>query len=182
MIYSRLSTEGKLILTSWLIVAVLFFFFGVIVGVNLHKPKTTEPINIVDVSEAAVDVTEPIPEPIPEFIYTSLGEFKLTAYCSCEECCDRWATIRPVTQNGDTVVYTADQSIAVQGVTVAADTDVLPFGTVILIDGNEYIVQDRGGAVKENHIDIYFESHEEALQFGVQYQEIFIKEKNNDNK
>ena len=66
-------------------------------------------------------------------------------------------------------------SVAKQGVTVAADTDVLPFGTVILIDGHEYIVQDRGGAIKGNRIDVYFESHEEALEFGVQYKEIFLK-------
>ena len=74
------------------------------------------------------------------------------------------------------IIYTANMSVAKQGVTVAADTNILPFGTVLLIDDKEYIVQDRGGAIKGNRIDVYFESHEEALQFGVQHKEIFMKE------
>jgi 3D (Asp-Asp-Asp) domain-containing protein len=60
-------------------------------------------------------------------------------------------------------------------VTVAADINVLPFGTSLLIDGHEYIVQDRGGAIQGNRIDVYFDSHQEALVFGVQYKEIFVK-------
>ena len=60
--------------------------------------------------------------------------------------------------------------------TVAADTNVLPFGTILLIDGHEYIVEDRGSAIDGNEIDVYFESHQEALEHGVQYKEIFRKE------
>ena len=66
--------------------------------------------------------------------YISLGEFMVTAYCSCEECCGYWATVRPLDENGEPIVYTANQSIAEQGVTVAADTSVLPFGTEIKVD------------------------------------------------
>jgi 3D (Asp-Asp-Asp) domain-containing protein len=106
----------------------------------------------------------------------SLGEYKLTAYCSCEKCCGYWATIRPLDADGNPIVYTSDGSIAKHGVTVAADTDILPFGTVLLIDGREYTVQDRGGDIKGKHIDIYFDSHEAAREFGVQYMEIFKKE------
>jgi 3D (Asp-Asp-Asp) domain-containing protein len=57
---------------------------------------------------------------------------------------------------------------------VAADTDVLPFGTKVIIDGNTYIVQDRGGAIKGNRIDLYFDSHQEALNFGRQTKEVTI--------
>ena len=106
----------------------------------------------------------------------SLGEYKLTAYCACEKCCGYWATIRPVDDEGNPIVYTSNGSVAKHGVTVAADTDILPFGTVLLIDGHEYTVQDRGGKVKGNHIDIYFDSHEAAKEFGVKYLEIFKKE------
>lgn len=132
--------------------------------------ETVEPI-VETVSESTIEIT---PTPEPQII--SLGEYKLTAYCSCEKCCDHWATVRPLDENGKPIVYTANMSVAKQGVTVAADTSVLPFGTVLLIDDHEYIVQDRGGAIKGNRIDVYFESHEEALQFGVQYKEIFMKE------
>ena len=138
-------------------------------------------------------VTEPetAPESIPEIIPEEpvtypidrepdnlwrLGEFKITAYCPCEKCCGYWATVRPVDENGEPIVYTASGRIAAQGVTVAADTSILPFGTVLVIDGHEYTVQDRGGMVKGNHIDIYFDSHEAAKEWGTQYMEIFVKE------
>ena len=138
-------------------------------------------------------VTEPetapesIPEIIPEEPVTypidrepdnlwSIGEFKITAYCPCEKCCGYWATVRPADENGEPIVYTASGKIAVQGVTVAADTSILPFGTVLVIGGHEYTVQDRGGMVKGNHVDIYFDSHEAAKEWGTQYMEIFVKE------
>lgn len=92
-----------------------------------------------------------------------------TAYCPCEKCCGIWAENRP---NG--IVYTASGAIAEEGVTIAADWSVYPPGTVILVEGlGEYIVQDRGGAIKGQKIDVYFESHEDALQFG--RQEVKIK-------
>lgn len=141
-----------------------------------------EPTKIIAPVEMSEEIPQSMiePEPIPE--YTSLGEYRLTAYCACEKCCGYWATIRPLDDDGNPIVYTADQNIAKQGVTVAADTSVLPFGTVLLINGHEYIVQDRGGAIKGNRIDIYFESHEEALQFGVQNKEIFIKGEANEDR
>lgn len=88
--------------------------------------------------------------------------FVLTAYCPCEKCC------------GKTDGITASGVKAVEGVTIAADTSVLPFGTKVIIDGNTYIVQDRGGAVKGNRIDVFFDSHEKALQFGRQTKEVTI--------
>ena len=51
----------------------------------------------------------------------------------------------------------------------------IPFGTKIYIDGvGERIVQDRGGAIKGNRIDLYFDSHQEALNFGRQTKEVTI--------
>ena len=105
--------------------------------------------------------------------YVSLGEYKLTSYCSCEKCCGYWATIRPLDENGEPIVYTASGAIARQGVTVAADIDVLPFGTILLIGGEEFTVQDVGGGVNGKHIDIYFEDHQAAREFGVRYETIY---------
>lgn len=118
------------------------------------KATTTKPTE-----EAVVKVVE-TPESKPEII--SLGEYKLTAYCACIKCC------------GKTDGITASGVRAREGVTVAADTRILPFGTKIIIDGHEYTVQDRGGAIKENRIDVYFDHHQEALEFGVQNKEIFM--------
>ena len=91
-----------------------------------------------------------------------------TAYCPCKKCCGVWAENRP---NG--IVYTASGAIAQEGVTIAADWDVYPPGTVLYIEGMGETVQDRGGAIKGLKIDVYFEEHEDALQFG--RQEVRIK-------
>lgn len=97
--------------------------------------------------------------------------FIATAYCSCEKCCGEWAKNRP---NG--IVYTASGEVAEEGVTIAADWNVLPKGTKVEIKGIGFrVVQDRGGAIQGNRIDIYFDSHQEALEFGVQEVQLRIK-------
>lgn len=83
--------------------------------------------------------------------------FTVTAYCPCEKCCGAYS-------NG----YTATGEKAIQGVTIAADPDVLPMGTEIELDGHTYTVQDTGGAIAGNRLDLYFDRHEDALRWGVQ--------------
>jgi 3D (Asp-Asp-Asp) domain-containing protein len=86
----------------------------------------------------------------------------ITAYCPCVKCC------------GKTDGITASGEKAVQGITVAMDKT-KPFGTKIYIDGvGERIVQDRGGAIKGNRIDLYFNDHQSALEFGRQLKEVTI--------
>ena len=92
-----------------------------------------------------------------------------TAYCPCEICCGKWALNRP-----DGIVYTASGAIAEEGVTIAADWSVYSPGTILYIEGiGERTVQDRGGAIRGQKIDVFFNSHEDALRFG--RQEVRIK-------
>ena len=104
----------------------------------------------------------------------NLGQYKLTAYCPCEKCCGVFAAHRPLDKEGQEIVYTANGSVAEEGYTIAADTNILPFGSLVKINGHVYQVQDRGGAITGNHIDIYFNSHQDALDFGVQYADIVL--------
>lgn len=90
----------------------------------------------------------------------SLGVYKLTAYCGCSKCC------------GKSTGITASGTKAKANHTIAAPKN-FAFGTKIEIDGNIYVVEDRGGAIKGNKIDVYFSSHSEALNFGVKYKEIY---------
>lgn len=116
---------------------------------------------------AAAAPNEPEPMELPavvlprntpqEAAQTREGVFTITAYCPCEKCCGACA-------NG----YTATGAKATQGVTVAADPDVLPMGTEIELDGHTYTVQDTGGAIAGNRLDLYFDNHEDALRWGVQ--------------
>ena len=99
----------------------------------------------------------------------SLGEFKLTAYCPCVECCGIWANNRP---NG--VVYGSIGEELKEGYSIAVDPTVISYGTEVIINGRTYKAQDCGGAIKGNRIDIYFDSHNDALEFGVQYAEVLV--------
>lgn len=143
-------------------------------GVDRSDETTIEAS--VKSSPSTGQMTEEVKE--PEVI--SLGEYRLTAYCGCSKCCGKWGENRPLDGSGKPIVYTANMSIAKEGVTIAADINILPYGTKVIIDGHEYIVQDKGGVINGNRIDIYFESHQDALNFGVQYKEIYI-ERNESN-
>lgn len=67
---------------------------------------------------------------------------------------------------------TASGYKATEGVTVAADH--LPFGTIVEIDGNMYIVTDRFGGGYDNKIDIFMQDKEKAFQFGRQVKTVKI--------
>ena len=98
-------------------------------------------------------------------VYQDLGEFVLTAYCPCPICCGQWSNMdNPSTASGNP---------AVEGVTIAVDTNVIPFGTRIKIGEHIYTAQDRGGAIKGNRIDVYFRTHERACQFGKQTMHVY---------
>lgn len=122
-------------------------------GANVEAPVATS--EVVEVVEA------------PELI--NLGEFKLTAYCSCEKCCGEYALNRP-----DGVVYGSIGEELRAGYSIAVDPDVIPYNSMVLIGDTWYEAQDTGGAIQENRIDVYFDSHEEALQFGVQSANVFM--------
>lgn len=131
---------------------------------------------------AAEPVSEPEPEiepePIPaepEESWTSLGDFRMTAYCSCESCCGYWATVRPTDENGNPIVYTASGAVAVAGTTIAVDPSIIPYGTEVKINDHIYIAQDTGGAIKGNRIDVYHDTHNAACAFAVQEAEVFIR-------
>lgn len=89
--------------------------------------------------------------------------FKVTAYCSCAKCC------------GKTTGITACGTKATAGRTVAASGQ-FAFGTKLIINGHEYVVEDRGGAIQGNKIDIYMNSHAEALAWGVKYLPVQVVE------
>lgn len=95
-----------------------------------------------------------VPQPPPEHVLA-------TAYCPCPVCCGKWAT-----EGGGGV--TASGKEAEQGVTIAADWSVFPKGVCLAIAGvGKRVVQDTGSAIKGARLDVFFESHEDAVEFGV---------------
>jgi 3D (Asp-Asp-Asp) domain-containing protein len=130
---------------------------------HADEPKTPAPAQVsttVGVSRDVPDPADQMEVPTPEL--QSLGTFKLTAYCACPVCCGVWA---------DGLTYT--ETVATEGRTIAVDPDVIELGSVVYINGHQYVAEDVGGAIQENRIDVFFRDHQAALEFGVQYAEVF---------
>jgi 3D (Asp-Asp-Asp) domain-containing protein len=117
------------------------------------------------------DSPRPVVETSAKLRKTRTIRMQVTAYCACKKCCGRSA--RGLTASGRRVTYNG-------GAFVAADTDLLPFGTKLVIpgyqNGKPVEVIDRGGAIKGRHIDVFFPSHEQALQWGNQWLDVTVFE------
>lgn len=92
----------------------------------------------------------------------SLGFFRTTGYCPCKQCSEGWGR------------RTSTGSIATSGHTIAVDPRVIPYGSKVMIGGTIYTAEDRGGGVKGNHVDIFFDTHAQSRQHGKQTQEVFL--------
>lgn len=86
----------------------------------------------------------------------------VTAYSPDERSCGEWADGFTAT---NTSVWTNGMSL------VAADTRILPFGSLLTVPGysnGEVVpVLDRGGAIKGHRLDVLYPTHEIALKWGV---------------
>ena len=125
--------------------------------------KPTEIRNIVIEPQAPLE---------PQLI--SFGEFLISAYCSCEICCEEYAIDRPVDENGKEIVTGSIGEVLTPQYSIAVYPKQIPYRTEVIFNGNTYLAQDCGGAIKQNRIDLYFDSHQEALEWGMQYHEIFL--------
>ena len=163
-----------IILFQWILI---FALVSALAAVSMKKPtaSASKP------SEAnAIEITESRPNIITEILlsepqWTLLGEFKTTAYCTCVKCCGIWSQAHPSRSGTGYIQKTASGTIPTAGRTVSVDPSIIPLGSVLTIDGQEYVAEDTGSAIKDNVIDIYFDSHEDALQYGVQTKTIYIK-------
>lgn len=94
----------------------------------------------------------------------SLGKFKVTAYCTCQKCIGKnWKN--PITRTG---------TRPEEGRTISVDPRIIPLGSKVVINGHEYIAEDTGSGVKGKVVDMFIEGHQRALNWGVQYLEVYI--------
>ena len=92
-------------------------------------------------------------------------DWQITAYCSCAKCCGKWADGYMASGVKCKVGY--------------CSCNIVPFGTEVEIEGmGTYIVKDTGASKyfdDKKHIDIYFDNHEDAKNFGVKYRQVVVR-------
>lgn len=113
------------------------------------------------VAEVGVKIGSPV-SVSSEASLKSLGVFRITHYCPCSLCCGPWAD--GITSTGIT---------AVTNHTIAVDPTQIPYGTKVVINGQVYVAEDCGGAIKKDCIDVYVASHAEGQAKGVYYTEVY---------
>ncbi len=87
---------------------------------------------------------------------------RVTAYCWCSKCCGKHSD--GITANG--------HRIRLRDTFVAADK-MHSFGTEMIVPGynnsQPVKVLDRGRVIRGNRLDVFFNSHQKALEWGVKY-------------
>ena len=120
-------------------------------------PEVVDPVMLLE------EVTEPTVHVIENCV--------ITYYCA-----EQYAHI---CGTGDGI--TATEARVTPGVTCAVDPAVIPFGSVVCVDYgdgvlHEYVAQDSGAWVNDDHIDICVETHSEALELGTRTATVYWEE------
>lgn len=152
----------KIVLCTLVVVGVATCGIGSLRIATMQRKKVIKAENFVTCAQAfEIPKVKRIKKSTKKELTHQEEVYEITAYCGCEKCC------------GKSNKITASGATAAEGVTAAADESI-PFGTKVVIDGVTYTVQDRGGVISGNRIDIYFESHSKALQHGRQTKKVVI--------
>jgi 3D (Asp-Asp-Asp) domain-containing protein len=138
------------------------------VGALLSEPKTIKaepkPSKPVTTTDKPAEISNSDTEQPEEWQEVRM---RVTAYCPCPICCGEYSdgitACGHKIQPGDTFV--------------AADGR-YSFGTEMLIPGynnsQPVKVLDRGGAIKGNKLDVFFATHQEALEWGVKHLDVKV--------
>lgn len=144
----------------------LSFVTGLIVACALtvcHASCTTKSDYVTGVqhlqTEPALETAFELPE--------ELGTYRITFYCSCQECCGEWANKRPIDPStGEAMVYGSEGVLLKPGYSCATSRE-FAAGTVLYVNGYGSVrVDDRPADwVLEKYdnrvIDIYLNDHDE---------------------
>ncbi len=123
-----------------------------------EEPKTEDSSSVQAVEETKYP-----------FEYGKVYEMTATAYCLCQKCCGK-------TPDHPYYGYTASGLKIIPGTgmkVIAVDPTVIPLNTHVYVEGlngawdyGYAIAADTGGAIKNQKIDLYMDSHSEALKWG----------------
>lgn len=101
---------------------------------------------------------------IKDFPNLKLGKFDLT-----------WYSPKELGKDNASQLKTSTGTTPKEGRTIAVDPKIIPYGSIVYIqDYGYYIAEDKGGAIKQNRIDIFTNSHEKAIQEGHKVANVWI--------
>jgi 3D (Asp-Asp-Asp) domain-containing protein len=147
-------------LRRWKLVAAVFILLWFVLEGRFYLPKKVLP---------------------PEESPTEVVTIKTTSYCHCRRCCSyHWLLFIPYQKTGafgfrlKHIGKTSSGAMVRPG-TIAADTSIYPYGTVMYVPGYGYgRVEDTGGAIRGQHIDLYRPNHWFARSWGVQTNQVKV--------
>lgn len=120
-------------------------------GAEDREIGTTKQVEEDEVTDVEIETTKQY----------EMETYTITAYCPCIECSEGHGTM------------TATGVKAREGRTIAVDPKKIPYGTKLEIEGvGVRVAEDCGGAIKGNKIDLYFDTHQEVLNFGRQTKQV----------
>lgn len=122
-------------------------------GAEDREVGTTKQVEEDEVTDVEIETTKRV----------KTETYTITAYCPCHECSEGYGK------------NTATGKVATEGRTVAVDPKKIPYGTKLEIEGvGVRVAEDCGCAIKGNKIDLYFDTHQEVLNFGRQTKQVTI--------
>jgi len=149
--------SNNFVITAYLYVVLLCTCF--LTGSAIEEKKHHKQWELICLQTLKTQTQTTLKETAPT---TTSIKYKVTAYCPCEKCCGKFAD--GITASGYKICP-GDKFCA----------SPLPFLTIFDIPGYGITINlDRGGAIKENCIDVFFPTHKEALEWGVQYLEVKV--------
>ena len=136
---------------------------GLAVALVVHTSTVNKRFDAIETILDQQNIVQEAPI-ITDLPYKKLGNFELTWYCPCEKCVGK-----------KKVVKTATGTTPKAQRTIAVDPNKIPLGSIVYIEGYGYFVaEDTGSAIKSNRIDIFINSHQEALQLGKRHANVYL--------
>ena len=153
-----------------LMVLIVLMLLTLVMGASNRKMEAwaasempPDAIWITTEQTVAPDQGIPMVERCPDMVtghWEPAGRFKITFYCPCRRC------------NGRNPNRTASGAPLTPYHTAASSSKDFAFGTRILVDGKEYVIEDRG--VGTGCLDLCVSGHQEALDLGTHRSEVYI--------
>jgi 3D (Asp-Asp-Asp) domain-containing protein len=185
---SKIASPIEKMVRIGVVALVMTLTLGIAVAVSGHPaeastPHTSAGVQSVPLTQApaklataqaelmhdapTVELTSSVETAKPVAPNRHIVKMLVTAYCPCTKCCGENAS--GITASGKLVSYNG-------GRFVAADPS-LSFGTKLIIPGYSSApveVLDRGGAIRGNHLDVFFPTHQQALDWGRRLVEVTV--------